>query len=134
MHLVIHYLVFELCEYGPIMQVLINEPVRPFSEILARTHFRDVVLGLEYRIFLFLLFLLLNLQQVHYNCIIHRDIKPENILLSASTESSVQISDFGISHMFDEDVDDPLLNNKNSSPLFSAPETCQSNLRDCLGN
>lgn len=40
---------FELCEYGQVMQLAFGEAVRPFSEDLARKYFRDIVLGLEYR-------------------------------------------------------------------------------------
>ena len=61
---------------------------------------------------------------VHYKCIIHRDLKPENLLLNA--DNVVQISDFGISHIFEDDVDDPMIDNKNASPMFSPPETCHS--------
>jgi len=43
------FAVFELCEYGQVMQLAFGEAVRPFSEDLARKYFRDIVLGLEYR-------------------------------------------------------------------------------------
>ncbi|KAJ3092245.1 Calcium/calmodulin-dependent protein kinase kinase 1 [Quaeritorhiza haematococci] len=110
------YMIFELCEYGPIMNIKLYEPVRPFAEELARTYFRDVVLGLEY---------------LHYKRIIHRDLKPENLLLTA--EGRVKIADFGISHMFGEGDDDPVLENKNASPLFSPPEACQTETKQLKG-
>ncbi|KAJ1337105.1 hypothetical protein BSLG_006865 [Batrachochytrium salamandrivorans] len=71
------YIIFDLCEYGPVMEITVGEPTRPLSEELARKYFRDVVLGLEY---------------LHYKRIIHRDIKPENLLRTA--ENVVQIGDF----------------------------------------
>ncbi|ORY37590.1 kinase-like protein [Rhizoclosmatium globosum] len=103
------YMFFELCEYGPVMVIKIHERPRPFSESLARVYFRDVLLGIEY---------------LHKNRIIHRDIKPENLLLTL--EQTIQIADFGISHMFNEGEDDRIVD-KNTSPLFCPPEACQSN-------
>ncbi|KAJ3105310.1 Calcium/calmodulin-dependent protein kinase kinase 1 [Phlyctochytrium planicorne] len=102
------YMIFELCEYGPVMSLKSNEPVRPFDENLARKYFRDMVLGIEY---------------LHSKKVIHRDLKPENLLLTANM--IVQIADFGISHMF-EDGQDDMLEDKNASPAFSPPEACGS--------
>ncbi|KAJ1336780.1 hypothetical protein BSLG_006883 [Batrachochytrium salamandrivorans] len=103
------YIIFDLCEYGPVMEITVGEPTRPLSEELARKYFRDVVLGLEY---------------LHYKRIIHRDIKPENLLRTA--ENVVQIGDFGISHMFDDGDNEGLLVSKNGSPLYSPPEACSA--------
>ncbi|TPX39716.1 hypothetical protein SeMB42_g06278 [Synchytrium endobioticum] len=110
------YMIFELCEYGPVMKILPGQVVRSFSEDMARKYFTDVVLGLEY---------------LHYQRIIHRDIKPENLLLTL--DHKVQIADFGISHMFQEGEDDPLLDNKNTSPLFSPPEACATDTKNIKG-
>ncbi|TPX36598.1 hypothetical protein SmJEL517_g01298 [Synchytrium microbalum] len=110
------YMIFELCEYGPVMKIVPGELVRPFSEDMARKYFRDVVMGLEY---------------LHFQRIIHRDIKPENLLLTA--DHTVQIADFGISHMFQEGEDDPLLDDKNTSPLFSPPEACATETKHMKG-
>ena len=41
--------VFQLCEYGPIMQLKMGAKVHPYSEELALRLFRDVILGLEFR-------------------------------------------------------------------------------------
>lgn len=101
------YLIFELCEYGPVMKLKAFEKVRPFSENLARQYFREVLLGLEY---------------LHHKRIIHCDIKPENLLLTA--DKHLQIADFGISHMFDENVSEPLVSSTNMSPIFAPPEAC----------
>ncbi|KAL2916047.1 hypothetical protein HK105_204471 [Polyrhizophydium stewartii] len=111
------YMIFDLCEYGPVMEITIGQPARPFSEELARKYFRDVVLGLEY---------------LHYKRIIHRDLKPENLLRTA--ENVVQIGDFGISHMFDEgDDEEGMPNNKNGSPLYCPPEACLGETRKLNG-
>ncbi|KAJ3021058.1 hypothetical protein HKX48_009303 [Thoreauomyces humboldtii] len=113
------YMIFELCEYGPIMKIQMRDSVNPLSEDLARRYFRDVVLGLEY---------------LHYKRIIHRDIKPENLLLKAGPPLGVvQIADFGISNMFEDGEEEPVVDDKNSSPLFSPPEACQSHTRQLRG-
>ncbi|KAI8831336.1 kinase-like domain-containing protein [Chytriomyces cf. hyalinus JEL632] len=103
------YLFFELCELGPVMRIVVNQVVRPFSEEIARTYFRDVLSGMEF---------------LHKNRIIHRDLKPENLLLTI--EHRIQIADFGISHVFSRSEDDRLLD-KNTSPLFCPPEACDEN-------
>ncbi|KXS19935.1 kinase-like protein [Gonapodya prolifera JEL478] len=103
------YMVFELCEYGAVMKIQLGEPVRPFTEELARKYFRDILLGLEF---------------LHYKKIIHRDIKPENILLRH--DGTVQIADFGISHMFREEEEDAQIQDRNASPAFSPPEVFSS--------
>ncbi|KAJ3298531.1 hypothetical protein HK104_010586 [Borealophlyctis nickersoniae] len=115
------YMIFELCEYGPIMHISPTETVAPIPEARARKYFRDVVLGLEY---------------LHYKKIIHRDLKPENLLLKKPPDGSdckvVQIADFGISTMFEED-EDCVLSDKNASPMFSPPEACESHTKDLKG-
>lgn len=56
--------------------------------------------------------------------IFHRDIKPENLLLTAN--GTVQIADFGISYMMEDwEGESDVIDNNNSSPLFSPPEACQ---------
>lgn len=108
--------VFELCEYGAVMNITPGCPIKPLSEALALKYFRDILLGVEYRNFL--------LKLVHHKRIIHRDIKPENLLLNA--RNRIMISDFGISQMFDEGDDEGMLSLKNASPLYTAPEACST--------
>ncbi|TPX70158.1 hypothetical protein SpCBS45565_g01940 [Spizellomyces sp. 'palustris'] len=113
------YMIFELCEFGPIMKLQLKDSVNPFCEDLARKYFRDVVLGLEY---------------LHSKRIIHRDLKPENLLLKAAPPLGVvQIADFGISSMFEDGEEEPVLDDKNASPLFSPPEACQSHTKQLKG-
>ncbi|CAJ0751313.1 10218_t:CDS:2 [Entrophospora sp. SA101] len=91
------YMVIEYMEGGEIKWKDENDnPLMTINE--ARQTFRDVVLGLEYRI-------------------IHRDIKPANLLLTA--DHVVKISDFGVSHFNDTD-----LAKTAGSPAFFAPELC----------
>lgn len=57
-----------------------------FREETAAKYFVDVLHGLAY---------------LHRNCIVHRDLKPENILISKN--GVAKISDFGVSHFFEEE-------------------------------
>ncbi|KAJ3236877.1 hypothetical protein HDU81_010242 [Chytriomyces hyalinus] len=120
------YMFFELCERGPVMNIKVNEPDRPYSEELARHYFRDLLLGIEYRQFTYPSNSVANTKKnstaVHKNRIIHRDIKPANLLLNK--DRILQIADFGISHMFSEGEDDQI-HDKNTSPLFCPPEACR---------
>ena len=95
---------------------------------LARSTFRDTVLGLEY---------------LHYKGIIHRDIKPANLLWTK--DHRVKIADFGVSYFGrhiqekegEEDIseedatnfdDDLELAKTVGTPAFFAPELCYTNL------
>lgn len=57
-----------------------------FQEETAANYFVDVLHGLAY---------------LHRNCVVHRDLKPENILISKN--GVAKISDFGVSHFFEEE-------------------------------
>ncbi|XP_071945010.1 calcium/calmodulin-dependent protein kinase kinase 1-like isoform X2 [Antedon mediterranea] len=97
------YMVFELVEKGPVLEVPTDEPL---SEEQALLYFRDIILGIEY---------------LHHQKIIHRDIKPSNLLLGE--DNSVKISDFGVSNKF-EGID-ALLSDTAGTPAFMAPESLQ---------
>ncbi|RKO97429.1 hypothetical protein CXG81DRAFT_701, partial [Caulochytrium protostelioides] len=99
------YMIFELCEYGAVMQLRPGERVRPFSEALSRRYFIDILRGLEF---------------LHFKGIIHRDIKPENLFLTV--DGSVQIGDFGISHLHDSNESLLGATGNNATPAFSPPE------------
>ncbi|KAI8441762.1 hypothetical protein MSG28_005454 [Choristoneura fumiferana] len=78
------YLVFQLLEGGPVIEIPTDQYL---SEDLARSYFRDVLLGVEY----------CKLEQffvmhMHYQRIAHRDLKPANLLLG---EGRVQVADLG---------------------------------------
>ncbi|XP_030847475.1 calcium/calmodulin-dependent protein kinase kinase 1 isoform X2 [Strongylocentrotus purpuratus] len=95
------YMVFELVEKGPVMEVPSDNPL---SEMLAWTYFRDIVQGIEF---------------LHYQKVIHRDIKPSNLLLD--DDNHVKIADFGVSDKF-EGID-ALLSDTVGTPAFMAPES-----------
>ncbi|KAH6704378.1 kinase-like domain-containing protein, partial [Leptodontidium sp. MPI-SDFR-AT-0119] len=99
-----------------------------FTIDLARSTFRDTVLGLEY---------------LHYEGIVHRDIKPSNLLWTK--HHRVKIADFGVSYFgrhiregeTEEDIseedatdfdDDLELAKTVGTPAFFAPELCYT---DC---
>ncbi|KAN0011962.1 hypothetical protein ACTFIU_000181 [Dictyostelium citrinum] len=96
------YIVMEYIEGGSIMST--NEA----SEDLARKYFRDIVFGLEY---------------LHEQKVIHKDLKPENLLVNS--DGVVKITDFGVSHIFD---DDDFVRCSRGSPAFLAPELCRNDV------
>ncbi|XP_031570435.1 calcium/calmodulin-dependent protein kinase kinase 1-like isoform X2 [Actinia tenebrosa] len=97
------YLVFELVDKGEVMEV----PGPKLSQEVARNHFRDLLLGIEY---------------LHYHKIVHRDIKPSNLLLGDN--GRIKIADFGVSDVFEGD--DAFLSKTAGSPAFMAPESLQT--------
>lgn len=98
------YLVFELLERGPVLEVPTEKPL---TESAARRYFGHVVLGIEY---------------LHYQKVIHRDIKPANLLLS--DHDTVKIADFGVCNEFSGR--DALLTGTCGSPAFLPPEALQT--------
>jgi [calcium/calmodulin-dependent protein kinase] kinase len=56
--------------------------------------------------------------------VIHRDIKPENLLINS--DDVLKISDFGISHIMNDNGEDELKNNAGTK-YFLAPETWTGN-------
>ncbi|GAM24335.1 hypothetical protein SAMD00019534_075100 [Acytostelium subglobosum LB1] len=99
------YIVMEYIEGGSIMTTT-DWRTHSMSENLARKYFRDIVYGLEY---------------LHEQRVIHRDIKPENLLVNK--DGVVKITDFSVSHIFQEEYND-VLKSSAGSPAFLAPELC----------
>jgi serine/threonine protein kinase len=101
------YLVFEYVERGAVMQFVSRDKTdrEPFSESVARKYFRDLLSGLEH---------------LHDNKIIHRDIKPENLLVDDN--DIMKLTDFGVSHMLEND--DDILYTSAGTPAFLPPEAC----------
>ncbi|CAM9852881.1 unnamed protein product [Chrysoparadoxa australica] len=115
---------FVVMEYADAGQVMVWDPAAcaygspitggVLSSQLSATYIRDVLAGLMY---------------LHTQSIVHRDLKPENILISAS--GVAKITDFGISHNFDEGEEAAdkskgtfMLRNPKGTELFFAPQMC----------
>ncbi|XP_046841423.1 calcium/calmodulin-dependent protein kinase kinase 2-like [Xenia sp. Carnegie-2017] len=98
------YLVFELVEKGPVMEIPTENPL---TETDARKYFCDIHSGIEY---------------LHFHHIVHRDIKPSNLLLG--DDGHVKIADFGVADIFEGE--DALLSKTAGSPAFMAPESLQA--------
>ncbi|BBN00703.1 hypothetical protein MPTK1_2g01330 [Marchantia polymorpha subsp. ruderalis] len=96
------YLVLEYIEGGPILG---NDKWRPFPEEKARSFFRDMCKGIDY---------------LHFNKVVHRDLKPGNLL--QTLDGKIKISDFGVSHMFEQESDS--MHDTAGTPAFLAPEIC----------
>ena len=47
-------MVFELCEKGTVLNVSMESQTKPLSLPLARDYFQQLILGIEYRMFLLL--------------------------------------------------------------------------------
>ncbi|KAI1144582.1 Pkinase-domain-containing protein [Hypoxylon sp. FL0543] len=105
------YMVLEMCKKGVIMKVGLDEQADPYDDERCRLWFRDLILGIEYRV-------------------VHRDIKPDNLLL---TEDDVlKIVDFGVSEIFEKP--DRMMTSKSAgSPAFLPPELCQVGHGDVSG-
>mgnify|MGYP001170232470 FL=1 len=78
---------------------------RVLSEEKCLKYFRELVLGLDY---------------LHNHAgVIHRDIKPENLLIDH--EDNLKISDFGVSHIMENENNDHLKSNAGTK-YFLPPE------------
>ncbi|EDN91188.1 hypothetical protein SS1G_00591 [Sclerotinia sclerotiorum 1980 UF-70] len=105
------YMVLEMCKKGVVMKVGLGEKADPYDIESCRCWFRDLILGIEYRV-------------------VHRDIKPDNLLL---TEDDVlKVVDFGVSEMF-EKASDMMTAKSTGSPAFLPPELCITKHGDVSG-
>jgi serine/threonine protein kinase len=82
---------------------------RHFDEYHAALYFVDILHGLAY---------------LHQHKIVHRDLKPENVLIDK--RGIAKLSDFGVSHMFDDNSSSPSSSNDPSTPLSSSFDSIAS--------
>ncbi|ORY52993.1 kinase-like protein [Rhizoclosmatium globosum] len=99
------YMVYELLEKGPVMEVKLEGSVPAMSEADARFYFRQLILGIEY---------------LHEHEIAHRDIKPDNLLVSH--DNVLKIVDFGVSEIFAKGSDKT--RKAEGTAAFFSPELC----------
>ena len=95
------YLVFDLCNGGGLSNCLekyMKQNKKPFTQEIAQSIIRQLVLGLQY---------------LHHNKILHRDLKLDNVLIHFNTEedknnfnllkAQVKIIDFGFARYLEND-------------------------------
>lgn len=98
------YLVMELVTGGELYYKVQREGALP--EALARAYFQQLVDGIAY---------------CHSRGVYHRDLKPENLLLS-DDESTLKVTDFGLSAVNPAPREAMLLRTPCGSPHYCAPE------------
>ncbi|KAL7539623.1 hypothetical protein ACHAWF_006461 [Thalassiosira exigua] len=81
-----------------------------FDEHHAALYFVDIMHGLAH---------------LHTNHIVHRDLKPENILLDS--RGVAKISDFGVAHLFEDEMKSPGRSSTEGTWCYWAPEMCAEN-------
>ena len=119
------YMVLEMCKKGVIMKIEVDEPADPYDEEDCRCWFRDLILGIEYRMY----YSPQTFDTRAYHCfcvvhgqgVVHRDIKPDNCLLTE--DDTLKIVDFGVSEIFEKHSDMKIAKSA-GSPAFMAPELC----------
>ncbi|KAL4491958.1 hypothetical protein ABPG72_008379 [Tetrahymena utriculariae] len=105
-------ILLEYCENGSLFEWI--EGTGPFSEILARSIFHQLLQSVEF---------------IHSQGVFHFDIKPENILVSRNYQ--IKITDFGLAQNV-SDIERILkMNNINFKPtVYHAPELHEYNAKD----
>jgi len=104
-------LVLELASGGEIFDFLMY--TGKFSEIIARTYFKQLISALE---------------SCHTQGIFHRDLKPENLLLDKNYQ--LKVADFGLSYMYNQDElsseERIMLHTQCGTQSYMAPEVIQT--------
>ena len=126
------YMVLEMCKKGVVMKVGLGELADPYESERCRHWFRDLMLGIEYRMCFDICCERTKLTLVvHAQGVVHRDIKPDNLLL---TEDDVlKIVDFGVSEMFEKENVAMTTAKSAGSPAFLPPELCVTKHGDISG-
>lgn len=96
-------LVLEFAPGGEIFDILYY--TNSLEPVLARTYFRQSILGLE---------------ACHNAGVAHRDIKPQNLLLDS--RFNIKITDFGLSKVFESDADAIMKTTYVGTRGYQAPE------------
>jgi len=96
-------LVLEFAPGGEIFDILYY--TSKLEPILARTYFRQSIIGLE---------------ACHNAGVAHRDIKPQNLLLDS--RFNIKLTDFGLSKVFESDADDIMKTTYVGTRGYQAPE------------
>jgi [calcium/calmodulin-dependent protein kinase] kinase len=101
-------MLYMVIEYMPLGEILTYMNNGTFRRREPRNK-EEVVQGLvdghfnEYQAALYFVDILHGLAYLHEHHIIHRDLKPENILLDSRGQVA-KLSDFGVSHIFDDEI------------------------------
>ncbi|XP_025077339.1 serine/threonine-protein kinase ULK3-like isoform X2 [Pomacea canaliculata] len=96
------YLVMEYCSGGDLSHFIKSK--RALPERIVRKFLQQIALAMQF---------------LHDNNVVHMDLKPQNILLTASSNPSLKIGDFGFAKpMLEGDQMDVM----RGSPLYMAPE------------
>merc|ERR1719283_811948 len=96
-------LVLEFAPCGEIFDILYYTSA--LEPVLARTYFRQSVIGLE---------------ACHNAGVAHRDIKPQNLLLDS--RFNIKLTDFGLSKVFESDADAIMKTTYVGTRGYQAPE------------
>jgi len=100
------YLVMELVTGGELFDKIVEKG--QYSEKEASVIVKQILSAVGY---------------LHSQGIAHRDLKPENLLLKGSDDTTVMLSDFGLSKIIGEDK---LMETACGTPYYVAPEVLQA--------
>ncbi|KAI5628595.1 serine/threonine-protein kinase Nek5 [Silurus asotus] len=102
------YIVMEYCDGGDLMQKIILQKGKPFSEEQITDWFVQMCLGLKH---------------IHDRKILHRDIKAQNVFLSHG-DKRVKLGDFGIARVLNNTAE--LVMTWVGTPNYISPEICEN--------